>query len=129
MPVEARARAFGRADAALQGTASPFALGVASSFAGRAWRMRACDEEIARELELTGLSAGLSQVLASRDVTKESAENFLEPRLKNLLPDPYLFANMERAALRFAEAREAGRDHSRFSAITMSMAPARRRCC
>src|SRR5437868_1537988 len=83
-----------------------FALGVNASFAGRAWRMRERDESAARALELSGYSAGLSQLLASRGATKDTVGVFLEPRLRNLMPDPYSFAHMERAALRFAEAVE-----------------------
>jgi single-stranded-DNA-specific exonuclease len=104
MLVEARARIFERDDAAPQASASPFALGVASSFRGRAWRIRPYDEHLAGELELTGVSGGLAQTLAARGVTKEAAKDFLDPRLKTFFPAPYRFANMERAAERFAAA-------------------------
>jgi single-stranded-DNA-specific exonuclease len=104
MSAEAAARIYSPSDVALPETASSFALGVKSSFAGRAWRMRPYDEDIARELELTGLSASLAQMLASRGATKDSAQLFLDPRLKTLFPDPYRFAHMERAASRFADA-------------------------
>src|SRR3977135_4188813 len=83
-----------------------FALGVNSSFAGRAWRMRERDEGAARALELSGYSAAIARLLASRGVTKESVDPFLEPRLRHLLPDPSSFAHMERAALRFVTAVE-----------------------
>jgi single-stranded-DNA-specific exonuclease len=83
-----------------------FALGVRSSFAGRVWRIHDCDEAATRSLELSGYSAALARLLASRGVTRESVETFLEPRLKHLLPDPRAFAHMERAALRFAQAVE-----------------------
>lgn len=102
MLAESRERIFEPANAGPQGTVSSFALGVAASFAGRAWRMRTCDGDVARELELTGVSSGLAQILASRGVTKETAKDFLAPRLKTFLPDPYCFAHMEAAALRFA---------------------------
>ena len=105
MPIEALAEIFAHPDDAEAGGAS-FALGVGSSFTGRAWRMRGYDAARVGELELSGLSRALAQVLASRGVTKETAESFLEPRLKNLLPDPRVFAHMERAALRFATALE-----------------------
>ncbi len=83
-----------------------FALKVSSSFAGRAWRMRDCDENAARALELSGYGAGLARLLASRGVTRDSVNAFLEPRLRHLLPDPNSLAHMERAALRFAQAVE-----------------------
>ena len=104
MPAEALARIVAPADG-MQDHAS-FALGVNSSFAGRPWRMRDCDEDAARALELSGYSAALSRLLASRGVTKDSVDVFLEPRLRTLLPDPNSFAHMERAALRFAQAVE-----------------------
>jgi len=83
-----------------------FALGVNSSFAGRAWRIRDCDEGAARAIELSGYGAALTQLLASRGVTVDSVAAFLDPRLRHLLPDPRAFAHMERAALRFAQAVE-----------------------
>jgi single-stranded-DNA-specific exonuclease len=85
-----------------------FALGVRSSFSGRAWRFRAFDAEIARHLQWTGVSAVLAPLLAARGLTGETARDFLEPRLKTLLPDPALIAHMARAAARFAEALSAG---------------------
>ncbi len=88
--------------------AAPLALGVASSFSGRPWRFRPFDEEIARGLELSGLSAGLAQLLASRGVTSETVAAFLDPRLKTQLPDPHLLAHMERASARFADAIASG---------------------
>jgi single-stranded-DNA-specific exonuclease len=103
MAVEALAQTFGCGPLADPGTV-PYTLGVAASFAGRAWRMRGCDEDVARELELTGLSAALARILASRGLTNESVKGFLEPRLRNLLPDPHRLAHMERAASRFADA-------------------------
>jgi single-stranded-DNA-specific exonuclease len=93
-----------RADAGLKDTASAFALDVTTSFLGRAWRMRSCDETRIRDLELGGLSTALAQILASRGVYRESAAAFLDPRLKTCFPDPYCLAHMERAALRFAAA-------------------------
>ena len=87
---------------------SGFSLGVRSSFAGRSWRMREADGETVRELELAGLSGPLAQVLASRGVTRETAPRFLDPRLRTHLPDPHVFANMERAAERFVDAVKRG---------------------
>src|SRR5579871_2033915 len=106
MLAEARAQIF--ESASVNASATSFALGVGSSFSGRPWRMRACDEFVVRELEHSGLSASLAQLLASRGVTKETAAAFLDPRLKTQLPDPHRLAHMERASLRFVEAIERG---------------------
>ncbi len=87
---------------------SECALGVSRSFLGRAWRFRDRDYEITRGLERSGLGAALAQVLASRGVTCDTVQAFLAPRLKTLLPDPYLFAQMECAVARFTQALKAG---------------------
>ena len=81
-----------------------YALGVAHSFTGRSWRFRPFDEVQSRQLTLSGWSGALSQILAARGVTRESADSFLEPRLKTLLPEPYRIAHMEHAVSRFADA-------------------------
>src|SRR5262245_28665794 len=81
-----------------------YALGVAHSFTGRAWRIRAFDETQSRALSLSGRSGALAQVLAARGVTRDTADAFLDPRLKTLLPEPYRIAHMEHAVSRFAEA-------------------------
>jgi single-stranded-DNA-specific exonuclease len=89
-----------------QGRSEPLAqcaLGVAHSFSGRAWRFRAFDEAQSRALSLSGRSGALAQVLAARGVTRESADAFLDPRLKTLLPEPYRIAHMEHAVSRFAD--------------------------
>ena len=83
MLVEARARIFEREDAAPQTPTSPFALGVASSFRGRAWRMRGYDAQLAGELELTGISGGLAQTL-----TESALRNGVGARL-SLAGDPF----------------------------------------
>ena len=84
--------------------AARHALGVEQSFSGRAWRFRVFDDGQARALSLSGASGPLAQILAARGVTRDSAESFLEPRLKTLLPEPYRIAHMEQAVSRFADA-------------------------
>jgi single-stranded-DNA-specific exonuclease len=81
-----------------------YALGVTHSFSARSWRFRTYDEAQSRALSLSGTSAALAQILAARGVTRDSAESFLEPRLKTLLPEPYRIAHMESAVSRFADA-------------------------
>ncbi len=85
-----------------------YLLGVARSFSGRAWHLRDCDEAVSRALELAKFDRPLARVLASRGVTPASAGEFLDPRLKMLLPEPHRFADMERACARFASAVVAG---------------------
>ncbi len=63
--------------------------------------MRHFDEDAARALQLAGFVAPLAQLLASRGVTRDTAMQFLEPKLRDLLPDPCRLAQMETAATRF----------------------------
>ncbi|HBN32422.1 MAG TPA: single-stranded-DNA-specific exonuclease RecJ, partial [Rhodobacteraceae bacterium] len=50
------------------------------------------------------LPQALCQVLARRGVTGENAADFLEPSLKNLMPDPRSMKDMEKAAARLLQA-------------------------
>jgi single-stranded-DNA-specific exonuclease len=90
-----------------QGAAFPACLGVESSVSGRRWRERAADERIARaiaqKLELPEIVARL---LAARGLDAETAPAFLAPRLRDALPDPAHLKDMEKAAVRLADAVE-----------------------
>ena len=43
------------------------------------------------------LNPVLSKLLASRDVDPTNLENYLNPRIKNVIPDPFVLSDMERA--------------------------------
>src|SRR5579863_7286561 len=78
-----------------------FALGIDHSFSGRIWRMRAFDPDAERGIQLAGFTAPLAQLLASRGVTHERVLQYLNPKLRDLLPDPSRLAHMQAAAARF----------------------------
>lgn len=84
-------------------------LGVTRSAAGRLWRQRAGDERlglaISQRLDLPDL---IGQLLAARGQTLETAESYLAPRLRDLMPDPAQFKDMEKAANRLADAIAGG---------------------
>jgi single-stranded-DNA-specific exonuclease len=78
---------------------------------GRAWRGRLDAAGEARALaiaQIHGTGDLLSRVLAGRGVTLDSAQDYLDPTLRNLLPDPFSWKGMEAAAGRIAEAVERG---------------------
>lgn len=54
-----------------------------------------------------GIPDLVARVLAGRGVDRESAGSFLEPTIRDLLPDPSSLTDMEKAALRLAEAAAA----------------------
>jgi single-stranded-DNA-specific exonuclease len=79
------------------------AFGVARSFTGRRWVLKAVDETLEREL-LRELSPTLARLLALRGISLADAADYLSPRLKRLLPDPMVLKDMDRAVERVAAA-------------------------
>ena len=85
-------------------------LGVESSATGRRWvGPGAAEDRLAEALaQATGLPAPVAQVLARRGVAPEEAEGFLEPALRDLLPDPLSLRDMGEAAERVLHAVRKG---------------------
>ncbi|UWQ78366.1 single-stranded-DNA-specific exonuclease RecJ [Leisingera sp. S132] len=81
-------------------------LGVEQSLTGRRWVGPGVEVDRASEMmaQQTGLPRSVCQVLARRGVPAMEAKGFLEPKLKELLPDPREMKDMEAAAARFLEA-------------------------
>jgi len=81
-------------------------LGVDQSLGGRRWV--GPDTEVTRQAEAiaqtTGLPDALCLVLARRGVLPADVPSFLEPQLRDLLPDPRSLRDMEPAAARFVDA-------------------------
>src|SRR5436305_9177217 len=91
---------------ALRGVRSAF-LGVERSLCGRAWRDRLDERATARALSMTqrhGVSELLGRILAARDVEVDGVEEFLDPTVKRLMPDPDTLTDMPKAAARIADA-------------------------
>ena len=86
-------------------------LGISRSVLGRPWRGRldAQGEALALAIAQThGTGDLLSRVLAARGVTPDTAQDYLDPTLRNLLPDPFSLKDMEAAASRIADAAQRG---------------------
>jgi single-stranded-DNA-specific exonuclease len=87
---------------------SPLAfLGVSHSATGKLWRDRLDARGAARALAIAQryqLPEMLARVLAGRDVEIDGVEDFLDPTIRKLMPDPYTVTQMEAAAKRIAEA-------------------------
>ena len=83
------------------------AFGVARSFSGRRWLLKAVNKDIEREL-LRDISPVLARLLALRGVTAPEAADYLAPKLKHLLPDPNILKDMPAAVARVSAALEAG---------------------
>jgi single-stranded-DNA-specific exonuclease len=84
-------------------------LGVDRSYGGRMWRMTPSDERLALTLsQRLDLPEILGRVLAARQIGLEEAELFLNPTLRDLLPDPFHLRDMDVAADRLAAAVRTG---------------------
>ena len=85
------------------------AFGVARSFSGRRWLFRGGDEAAARKLaDAINISGTLARLLTARGVTEASAGDYLNPTLRNLLPEPRSLKDMDAAVTRVVAAIEAG---------------------
>ncbi len=80
---------------------------MTSSALGRTWveRCSAAQSTTALAISQThGLADVLARVLAGRGVGIHDTEGFLNPRLRDLMPDPSVLTDMEKAASRLADA-------------------------
>jgi single-stranded-DNA-specific exonuclease len=87
------------------GTGAARVLGVDRSLTGRRWLERPVDQRAVQTLvqrwELSELTA---RVLAGRGIGTDEVSSFLTPTLRDLLPDPGRFLDMEAGAERLAGA-------------------------
>ncbi|CTQ53943.1 Single-stranded-DNA-specific exonuclease RecJ [Roseibium album] len=87
-------------------------LGVARSANDNAWRERlsAAESRAAMTIsQLNGLPDVLARVMAARGVLPDHAEEFLDPSLRSLMPDPSSLVDMDTAVARVADALQAGK--------------------
>src|ERR1700730_6852206 len=86
-------------------------LGVSHSATGKLWRDRLDARGAARALAIVQrhqLPEMLARVLAGRDVEIDAVEDFLDPTIRKLMPDPFTVTQMEAAAKRIADAATRG---------------------
>jgi single-stranded-DNA-specific exonuclease len=89
----------------------PAFLGVTRSLTGKLWRDRldargaAKARAIAQRHQLPEM---LARVLAGRDVEIDAVDEFLDPTIRKLMPDPFTVTQMEVAARRIADAAVRG---------------------
>src|SRR3979490_945339 len=85
----------------------PAFLGVAQSATGKLWRDRLDARGAARALAITQryqVPERRGGVLGGGGVEIEAVEDFLDPTIRKLLPDPHTVTEMETAAKRIADA-------------------------
>ena len=75
------------------------------SLGGNIWKMRAFSERTAELIsQRFSLPYLVSSVLATKQISADSVEDFIDPKLQRLMPDPYCLKDMEKAAGRIAQA-------------------------
>lgn len=84
-------------------------LGVENSATKRRWVARPYDERMTLALaQRFTLPDVLARSLSARSIDLDSAPSFLDPKLRDLLPDPSSFRDMDVAAARMVEAVQKG---------------------
>ncbi len=84
-------------------------LNIENSATGRRWVAREYDERTAQALaQRFGVSDIVARCLSSRGIGLKDAGGFLDPKLRDLLPDPRIFKDMDKAAARFVDAVQKG---------------------
>jgi single-stranded-DNA-specific exonuclease len=79
---------------------NPFACGVEKSLSGQPWRWRrAGGDELGRDLT--------DQLLLARGIDEADLARHRQPTIRDFLPDPSAFADMDKAAARLAHAVQA----------------------
>jgi single-stranded-DNA-specific exonuclease len=89
----------------------PAFLGVVRSATGKIWRDRLDARGQARALAIVQryqLPEMLARVLAGRGVEIDKVEDYLDPTIRKLMPDPHTVTAMETAAKRIADAATRG---------------------
>lgn len=82
-------------------------LGVGQSLNGRSWQSPTVDDHVVASLTRTlDLPDAIARILAGRGFNAETAAPFLNPTLRDLMPDPSTLAGMDQAVTRLVSAIE-----------------------
>jgi single-stranded-DNA-specific exonuclease len=89
----------------------PAFLGVTRSATGRVWRDRLDPRGAARALAISQryqVPEMLARIIAGRGIDIDAVDDFLDPTIRKLMPDPLTVTEMEAAARRIADAAARG---------------------
>ncbi|HEX4408317.1 MAG TPA: single-stranded-DNA-specific exonuclease RecJ [Xanthobacteraceae bacterium] len=92
-------------------------LGVENSATGRAWRDRLDERGATRALTIAqrhDLPELLARIIAGRNIEADAVDAFLDPTIKQSMPDPFVLTAMQTAAARIADAVERGENVAIF---------------
>ena len=81
------------------------------SSTGATWAFAASKGPVADGIaDQTGMPLALAMVLAGRGVTKDAVGSWIDPKIRDLMPDPSVLTDMDKASARLAKA-VAGGEH------------------
>ena len=84
-------------------------MGGQVSATGATWAFAASKGPLADGMvDQTGMPLALAMVLAGRGVTKDAVASWLDPKIRDLMPDPSILTDMDKAAARLATAVTGG---------------------
>lgn len=84
-------------------------VAVKESASGKRWVLQENDSDLVRSLSRKyDIPLVLAEVLASRGIDMDLANDYLDPRIKNMMPDPSVMKDMDKAVKRIADAIEKG---------------------
>jgi single-stranded-DNA-specific exonuclease len=80
-------------------------LGVTRSAAGQVWSLNNVDDRQVLTLsQRLGLPDIMCRLLVARGISADAAAGFLDPKIRDLLPDPSCLTDLDKAARRLAQA-------------------------
>lgn len=83
-------------------------VAVKESASGKRWVLNQTDNELVTSLSRKfDIPLVLAEVLANRDIDLDLADDYLDPKIKNLMPNPSVMKDMDKAVKRIADAIEA----------------------
>lgn len=95
---------------------APTLLDVSISETGKRWTARCQDMKQASAISFAEqVPEFIGQMLVGREVNSESAARFLDPKLRDYLPDPSSFADMDKASGLILDAMQAGQKITIFA--------------
>jgi single-stranded-DNA-specific exonuclease len=78
------------------------------SLSGRHWRLRPGNDRLMQQImQQAGLEPVVAQILAARGFTIDQIPSYLQPKMRDLMPDPFSFKDMDKAVARILQAIEA----------------------
>jgi single-stranded-DNA-specific exonuclease len=75
------------------------------SFSGKIWDLRPLNDRLAQHIaQETGIEPTIAKILAARGMSAENVQSYLNPKLRDLMPDPFHFKDMDKAVDRISSA-------------------------